>query len=120
MALPADRLPRTADTADYCTNCDSLLGAPGSHILTVAEAADHLDITVEATARTLACPSCGAYGVGHGRNNVEFVDAPWLGLPVILHWRKRRLACPDTDCPVSTFHEADRIADIVAPESPRV
>lgn len=115
-APPADRLPRTANaTADYCTNCDTLLGTPGLHILTVAEAADHLDLIVETTARTLTCPTCGATAVGHGRTTVELVDAPCFAFPVILHWRKRRLVCPNTDCPMSTFSEADSIADAVAP-----
>lgn len=71
-ALPADRLPRTAAAADYCTNCDTLLGTPGSHILTVAEATDHLDITVETTARAVGiwCP----YRRQRVDHTHEFVD----------------------------------------------
>lgn len=33
---------------------------------------------------------------------------------MVLHWHKRRLVCPDRHCPVSTFSEADPIADAVA------
>ena len=117
QVLPAfSRARYTPDRqTDYCTNCDTLPGTPGLHILTVADAADHLDLIVETTARDLHCPACGTREGGHGRTTVELVDAPCFEFPVILNRRKRHIACPDRRCPVSTSSESDEIVDAVAP-----
>jgi transposase len=42
---------------------------------------------------------------------VRLVDAPAMGRPVRIIWRKRRWVCPDPGCPVGSFVEQDeRIA----------
>lgn len=43
----------------------------------------------------------------HGRVAVRLVDAPAMGAPVRIVWRKRRWVCPDGDCPVRSFVEQD-------------
>lgn len=45
-----------------------------------------------------ACPACGVVALGHGRHDVQLVDAPAIGQPVRITWRKRRWRCPDPDC----------------------
>ena len=42
---------------------------------------------------------------------VRLVDAPAMGRPVQIVWRKRRWVCPEPSCPVTSFTEQDeRIA----------
>jgi transposase len=55
----------------------------------------------------MGCPGCGVVARGHGRDEVELVDAPAFGAPVRIRWRKRRWVCLDTGCPVVTFVEQD-------------
>jgi transposase len=63
----------------------------------------------------MGCPACGVVAHGHGRVPVRLVDAPAMGRPVRIVWRKRRWVCPDTGCPVVTFVEQDE--RVAAPRS---
>ncbi|KRE60497.1 ISL3 family transposase [Nostocoides sp. Soil756] len=74
-----------------------------------------LVIEVESESTLMGCPACGVVAHGHGRVVVRLVDAPAMGRPVTIRWRKRRWVCPDAGCPVGTFVEQDE--RIAAPRS---
>lgn len=95
-----------ADT--YCGRCDLIIGVAGLHV-TAADRDDRgrLVVTVESEPTVMGCPVCGVLARGHGRDEVELVDAPAFGAPVRVRWRKRRWVCPDADCPVGSFTEQD-------------
>jgi len=63
----------------------------------------------------MSCHVCGVVAHGHGRIDVELVDAPAWGCPVTIVWRKRRWVCPDLACEVRSFVEQD--AQIARPRS---
>ena len=100
----------------YCDRCDLIIGVPGLHV-TAAERDAHgrLVVTVESEPTVMGCPSCGVLARGHGRDEVELVDAPVFGAPVRIRWRKRRWVCPDLGCPVGSFTEQDE--SIAAPRA---
>jgi transposase len=93
-----------------------LVGLDGLHVIgVVADAGGRLTITVESAAEPMGCPACGVLAHGHGRVEARLVDAPAMGRPVRLIWRKRRRVCPEPACPVGSFVEQDDT--IVAPRS---
>ena len=55
-----------------------------------------LVVEVESEATVVGCPACGVVAHGHGRVVVGLVDAPAMGRPVRIRWRKRRGVFPDT------------------------
>ena len=92
----------------YCERCDVLVGLDGLHVIGVErDDGGALVVTVESEPTVMGCPSCGVVAHGHGRVVVGLVDAPAMGRPVRIRWRKRRWACPDPGCPVATFVEQD-------------
>ena len=68
---------------------------------------DALSVTVESPPGPIGCPGCGVLAVGHGRVAVPLVDAPAMGRPVRILWRKRRWRCAEPACRVVTFLEQD-------------
>jgi len=99
--------------ATYCTRCDLLVGLDGLHVLGVERDVDSggMTVTVESQPVLMGCYVCGVVAHGHGRIDVELVDAPAWGRPVTIVWRKRRWVCPDPGCDVRSFVEQDdRIA----------
>ena len=64
-------------------------------------------VTVESAAAPMGCRSCGVVAHAHGRVEAGLVDAPAMGRPVRIRWRKRRWVCPDPGCAVGTFVEQD-------------
>jgi hypothetical protein len=66
-----------------------------------------LTVTVESAAEVMGCPMCGVLAHAHGRVEVHLVDAPAMGAPVRIVWRKRRWVCPDGHCKVRSFVEQD-------------
>lgn len=72
-------------------------------------------VAVESEPTVMGCPACGVVAHGHGRVVVALVDAPAMGQPVRIIWRKRRWRCPDAGCPVKTFVEQDE--RVAAPRS---
>jgi transposase len=93
----------------YCDRCDLLVGLPGLHVTGVDPGAgDRLVVTVESGSDVAGCPACGVVARGHGRIAVRLVDAPSMGRPVEVVWRKRRWRCLERSCPAGTFVEADR------------
>src|SRR4051812_8030068 len=79
------------------------------HVMTVDRRPDRLVLTIETDADLTGCPSCGVVAVGHGRRVHEAGDAPCLGTPVRLRWRKRVWRCPEPSCPVGTFSEQHEV-----------
>lgn len=96
----------------YCDRCDLLVGLDGLRVIAVEHRSGvALTVTVESPPGPVGCPCCGVLAVGHGRVTVPLVDAPAMGRPVRLLWRKRRWRCAEAGCPVVTFLEQDeRIA----------
>ena len=92
----------------YCDRCDLIVGVDGLHVTAVErDGCGRLVVTVESEAAVMGCPACGVVVRGHGRDEVELVDAPAFGAPVRIRWRKRRWVCPDAGCPVGSFTEQD-------------
>jgi transposase len=102
---------------DYCQRCDLLVGLEGLHVVAVQcdDTSGAVTITVESEAGVMGCHACGVVAHGHGRIQVRLVDAPAMGRPVKIIWRKRRWVCPEPSCPVRSFVEQDDL--IAAPRS---
>ena len=66
-----------------------------------------MTVTVESATDVVGCPTCGVLAHAHGRVDVHLVDAPAMGAPVRIVWRKRRWVCPDGHCKVRSFVEQD-------------
>jgi transposase len=92
---------------DYCQRCDLLVGLEGLHVVGVEcdDASGAVTITVESEPGVMGCHVCGVVAHGHGRIGVSLVDAPAMGRPVRIVWRKRRWLCPEPSCPVRSFVE---------------
>lgn len=92
-----------------CPRCDLIVALPeGFHVLDAArDDRGLLQVTIESAPVVMGCPVCGVVAVGHGRDEIELIDAPAFGAPVRLRWRKRRWRCPDPDCPTVVFVEQD-------------
>lgn len=100
----------------YCDRCDLLVGLDGLHVIAVdCDDGRGVTVTVESAPEPMGCRSCGVIAHAHGRVEVRLVDAPAMGRPVRIRWRKRRWVCPDPGCPVGSFVEQDE--DIAAPRA---
>jgi transposase len=53
----------------------------------------------------IACHGCGVLAADHGRRTHRLADAPILGTPTELVWRKRRWRCREPRCEVVTWTE---------------
>lgn len=91
----------------YCQRCDVLVGLPGLHVVGVVREEMGFRIGVESSLEVMGCPACGVVAHSHGRQRVELIDAPCLGVPVRLWWLKRRWRCPEPSCEVVSFMEQD-------------
>jgi transposase len=92
----------------YCDRCDLLVGLAGLHVVAVeGDDGRGLTITVESASAPMGCRSCGVVAVAHGRVEVRLVDAPAMGRPVRIVWRKRRWMCGEPACSVGSFVEQD-------------
>ena len=67
-----------------CPRCDVIVGLPqGFHVLdTARDDRDVLQVTIESAAAVMGRPVCGVVAVGHGRDQIELIDAPAFGAPV--------------------------------------
>ena len=80
--------------ACYCALADALLNAEDLHLTAVAvDPKSGYRLGIETAAGPRGCPSCGVIAAAHGRRLVTVNDAPVLGLPVVLRWRKRVFRC---------------------------
>lgn len=102
---------------DYCGRCDLLVGLEGLRVIAVDahDPTGALTVTVESEPSVMGCEVCGVVAHGHGRVVVRLVDAPAMGRPVTVLWRKRRWVCPEPSCPVRSFVEQD--ASVALPRS---
>ncbi|HEX5540062.1 MAG TPA: ISL3 family transposase [Micromonospora sp.] len=91
-------------STDPCSRCDEMLGLDGLHVVAVHREEGRLRVAVETPWELVGCPDCGVVAVSRGRRTRVLHDVPGV-LPVELHWRQRRWACPDPDCPRGTFSE---------------
>lgn len=92
----------------YCDRCDLLVDLPGLHVVAVErDDGGTLLVTVESAPAPMGCPVCGVVAHAHGRTLVRLVDAPAMGRPVRILWRKRRWRCPEPACPSVSFVEQD-------------
>lgn len=92
----------------YCQRCDLLVGLDGLRVIAVdRDDGGALTVTVESEPSVMGCRACGVVARGHGRLEVHLVDAPAMGRPVRICWRKRRWICLEPACPVTTFVEQD-------------
>ena len=94
----------------YCDRCDLLVGLDGLHVTGVDRDGQRRGLRSRWSRRrrSMGCLACGVVARGHGRDEVELVDAPAFGRPVRIRWRKRRWVCPDAGCPVGLVHRAGR------------
>jgi len=68
-------------------------------------------VHVESVRGPVGCTTCGTLAQVKDRVVVELVDLPVYGRPTRLAWHKRRMSCPDADCPRASWtEEDDRIA----------
>jgi transposase len=82
--------------------------ARGYEVVRVDECDDgELVITVQSTATTVGCPSCGVRARAKDRRLVSLRGAPHGSRPVRVVWHKRVWSCPDADCAMRTWTERD-------------
>jgi len=89
-----------------------LLGLTGVHVIGVQRQERRLRVTVQTPWQLMGCPDCGVVALSTGRRTRVLHDIPGL-VPVEVHWRQRRWACPDAGCPRGTFSE--QLPTLVAP-----
>lgn len=89
--------------------CELLVGLPDVNVLGVEdEPGEPLRIHIETLAETVGCPLCGVVAHVKDRSVIELVDLPAFGRCARLCWHKRRLRCPEADCPRGSWTEVDR------------
>lgn len=94
----------------WCPEATLLLGIPGLVVTHVAEdAGGQVTADVEThpglREQARACHGCGTRGIIRERPLTQPRDVPWGRRMIRLQWRKMRLECTNTGCPVSTFTE---------------
>ncbi len=95
-----------------CPCCALFVGLPDVRLLELDEVDGGLVMAIETTREVVGCPSCGTRARVKDRHRVELVDLPFGDKPMRTIWVKRRLACVDADCEVTTWTERD---DRIAP-----
>jgi hypothetical protein len=110
---------RSYPDADDCDRCDLLVGLDGFHVIDVAEGEGRggvsLPVVVESPPRQEGCRVCGVIVHRHGRRTVRLVDAPCMGRPVELVWRKRTWRCGESTCPTGGWTELE--GDLARPRA---
>jgi transposase len=96
---------------DSTRMCELLVGLPDVNIDGVGDWPGWLRIAITRRADRPVCRGCGGGVHCHGIDVVELVDLPCFGRRTRLVWSKSRWRCPNPNCGVVTFVEADdRIA----------
>jgi transposase len=92
--------------------CELLVGLPEVIVLGVEDRrGGPIAVHVEQAGDRPSCPGCDGRLVVKDRETVELVDLPVFGRQARLCWRKVRFACPEAECPVSSWTWSDsRIA----------
>ena len=99
----------------YCKRCDLLVGLDGLHVTAVDPDCDGRLVVGLSRATLMGCPTSAVVAHGRGRVLVRLVDAPSMGRPLSVVWRKRRWVCRDPGSPARTFVEQDEL--VAAPRS---
>lgn len=88
-----------------------LVGLKDVRVLSYARRGPVGEITVEQVVTEPRCGECGTRAWVKDRPVVAYVDLPFGGVPITVHWKKHRLRCPRPTCPEKTFTLRDhRIA----------
>jgi transposase len=74
-----------------------------------------LRVVVESPPRQEGCRVCGVIAHSHGRRTVRLVDAPCMGRPVEVVWRKRTWRCGESTCPTGGWTELE--GDLARPRA---
>lgn len=110
---------RSYPDSDYCDRCNLLVGLDGFHVIDVAECEGgrgvSLRVVVESPPRQEGCRVCGVIAHSHGRRTVRLVDAPCMGRPVEVVWRKRTWRCGESTCPTGGWTELE--GDLARPRA---
>ena len=94
----------------WCPEATLLLGIPGLVVTTVTAEEDgsrtaHVETHPDLREQARECHGCGRRGTIKERPVTEPRDVPWGSQMIRLQWRKMRLECVNTVCPVGTFTE---------------
>jgi transposase len=84
-----------------------LVGLKEVRVLSYARRGPAGEITVEHADPKLICPRCGGRAWVKERPVVSYVDLPFGGVPITLHWKKHRLRCPNAECTQASFTLGD-------------
>jgi len=82
-----------------------VLGFGDLRVVAAREIGAELELTVETTAETGWCRSCGVRAWSKGRAEVVVRDVDAFARRVRLVWRKRRWRCPEPECPAGSWTE---------------
>jgi transposase len=80
-----------------------LVGLKDVRVLSYARRGPVGEISVEQVVGAPTCPACKRRAWVKDRPVVSYVDLPFGGVPMTIHWKKHRLRCPSRDCPEQTF-----------------
>ena len=93
-------------TLHACVSC--WLGLGDVEVLGVDDGVgEPLRLHVRRRASRPDCESCGGLLWSNGEREVELVDLPAFGRPVLLVWHKRRWRCPASGCTAGAVTEQD-------------
>ena len=100
---------------DPARMCELLVGLGEVDVVGINDAGEGAPLVVVIRSRKPrpVCGACGGSVWSKGERSVVLVDLPAFGRPVRLRWRKRRWACPNSECGVGSFVEQD---PAIAPE----
>lgn len=89
----------------------ALVGLKDIRVLYYERRGRDVALVIEQVVSDPRCPSCGGPARVKERPLVRYIDLPVYGSPMRLGWRKHRMRCPDSGCPVNSWVLADhRIA----------
>jgi hypothetical protein len=94
--------------SDYCDRCDLLVGLDGFHVIDVAEREDRRGCPYgwwSSHRHGRRAAGLRVIAHSHGRRTVRLVDAPCMGRPVEVVWRKRTWRCGGPTCPTGGWTE---------------
>ena len=98
-------------TAKPSVSLAEFIGLRDARILEIQRNRDGWIISVEQPRSNVVCPDCFRLPVVKERPVVRLIDRPAFDRPVVILWRKYRMVCSNTDCPVQSWTVHDpRIA----------
>jgi transposase len=98
-------------TAKSSVSLAEFIGLRETRVLEIQRDRDGWIVTVEQPRSNVVCPDCSRLPVVKERPIVRLIDRPAFDRPVVILWRKYRLACSNTDCSIRSWTVHDpRIA----------